>query len=149
MEKEWVVLRVSPEPVVLRFCLFNLTNAKNNKCFYEAWTARASLAGFEAMFADEANWSPRRNQRALLNLTPAHPTDPQAEVLAFDPVPPDAIMSVNFKDLPTKRAWGDAHPELLEKWAPKFLVERNLFKPRPDYEAWSKDVDAQTEQGAP
>lgn len=91
-EDDWVVLVISPHVLWSSHCAFSRHNAADSRISTLPLTELASVAAFDAMFAPLDGCASRREQR----LKDYDPTDPQAEVLMFDPIRPSSIIGLVF-----------------------------------------------------
>ena len=126
----WVVLAISTEILIAHPCLFFPTNAANRRFQddgHEAFSARMGLTGLNSMFPDDPPGM--REARGLPDKTT---TDPQAEILVFDRVPPEQIGAISLMR-------SDANTEaLINRQMPtlRLNVGGKLFDPRADYKFW-------------
>lgn len=126
----WVVLAISAETLSTHPCLFFPTNAANRRFQddgQEAFSTRMGLTGLNSMFPDDPPGV--REARGLPEKTT---TDPQAEILVFDRVPPEQIGAISLmrSDITTEA--------LIRRQLPtvKLNVGGKLFDPRSDYKFW-------------
>lgn len=127
----WVVLVLDPAILWELDCGFVEVNAASAGVSARTEAELKSADALNAMFAD----APLRTR---LRLPTFHPTDPQAEVLVFQTVPPRFIreIHVNFKiDFKVVEA-GDGRLIPIKE-------NHDLFKARHDYEYWRNPVEFQ------
>ena len=87
---QWAVIFLDAYKVLRNFdCAFHATNAANNSMRFRPIEERKTLDAFESMFYDNEV----RKARGLEN---NEPTDPQAEILCFDPIPPEFFKDIAF-----------------------------------------------------
>ena len=70
-------------------CAFQRTNAASNKVRHVPIESRKTFESFDDMFYDE-------NTRRARNLRDNETTDPQAEILCFDGIPPEFIKDIKY-----------------------------------------------------
>ena len=86
----WAVIFLNANKVLRNCdCAFNYTNAANNAVTRKPIESRKNLAAFESMFYDART-------RKARGLKDNESTDPQAEILCFDPIPPDFLEDIVF-----------------------------------------------------
>lgn len=90
MPTKWAVIFLDAYKVLENCdCAFYHTNAANNAVRYTSIEMRKTLEAFESMFYDD-------NVREIRGLEDNEPTDPQAEILCFDPIPPQFFEDIIF-----------------------------------------------------
>ena len=97
----WVVLEIAAKTLWTRPCAFCDRNAADRRVTARGLHDLGDVEAFRAMFASDSGVPSRQTQ----GLTAADPTDPQAEVLVFDVIPPDDIDGVVFADEASARAY--------------------------------------------
>ena len=70
-------------------CAFQYTNAANHAIRSASIESRKTLAAFDGMFYND-------NLRESRDLEDNEPTDPQAEILCFDTIPPKYFKEIVF-----------------------------------------------------
>ncbi|MBR1702529.1 MAG: DUF4433 domain-containing protein [Lachnospiraceae bacterium] len=125
---EWVVLLLDAEKVLKLNCAFCYTNAANAAISSLPLEERMSLSAFEAMFAEKQEGYTRRDMELAAN----EPTDPQAEILVFDPIPVTAIIGAMFKDCFAM----NKYMQLLQNTGIDFKVDKEYYYARHDYKYW-------------
>lgn len=135
-QDRWVVLALQPSVLWEKDCAFFKTNAANNCCRLLDVNTRKNVSSFSELF-EEQNKEFRNsdgeehseNVRSYFELPPRYTTDPQAEVLCFDPISIHYIMSITFKtEADMKSIEVPAHISC--------RVDDFPFLPRKDYVAW-------------
>ncbi len=87
---EWAVILLDACQVLQNCdCAFQSTNAANNAMRRIPIAERKNLAAFDGMFYDD-------NLRKVRGLKDNEPTDPQAEILCFDTIPPKFFKGIVF-----------------------------------------------------
>lgn len=130
----WVVLSLSTETLITHPCLFFPSNAANRRFQddgHEEFSIRMGLTGLNSMFPDDPPGV--REARGLPDKTT---TDPQAEILVFDRVPPEQIGAISLMH-------SDANTEaLIRRQMPtvRLNVGGKLFVPRADYKFWQANA---------
>jgi ssDNA thymidine ADP-ribosyltransferase, DarT len=130
----WVVLAISTEALLTHPCLFFPTNAAS-RCFqdegHEAFSTRMGITGLNSMFPDDPPGV--REARGLPDKTT---TDPQAEILVFDRVPPEQIGAISLM-----RSDGSTEA-LIRRQMPtlRLNVGGKLFNRRADYKFWQANA---------
>lgn len=88
-------------------CAFFKTNAANNCCRLIDVNTRKNVSSFSELFEDQTRdfinsngEECSENVRSYFNLPSRYPTDPQAEVLCFDPIDIRYIMRIFFSQRP-------------------------------------------------
>src|SRR5579871_632070 len=102
-QSEWVVLLIKAEVLWELDCAFCFENAASKNVTVIPIEQRKSVNAFRQMFGDIGTTC-----RAQLNIPNNYPTHPQAEVLAFDPIPPRYINSIHFYSLTLCNQWANA-----------------------------------------
>ena len=101
----WTVLLLSPSLLWETDCAFCQQNAATINMRNTTLSFRKTPDALRQMFADFGEV-----RRASLGIPDSFPTDPQAEVLAFDAISPNYIREVHFyKDL-ASQVWQEANP---------------------------------------
>lgn len=142
-KEAWVVIEFDVRLLFEHLCLFHTTNAANRDERVKLLFQRATPDAFAAMFLEEVSGSSGARRRRSPLLQPRHPTDPQAEVLAYGRIGPEWIKTVFFRDGPSMLAWRGAHPGL-QSWYSHLVVEPIYFTPRADWRQWQAERDPQT-----
>ena len=117
--EEWVVIELKREVLWELDCKFFVENAAKKD---------ARNVSLEKLFQDFN--SIHRND---LSIPDGYPTNPQAEVLVFSPIPPKYFLNVYFCNPHSLSTWvndhGNGHKDL-------FVVKPGYFSWRCDYEFW-------------
>lgn len=129
----WVIIELSPTVLLNHRCAFFPRNASEYCYRHQDPTRFQTAKALEEMFTEVDPIS--GNTRAALGLKPWEPTNPQAEVLCFEPIPVYMIKTVYFETeqrlLGFIDRYGDAHLFELE-------VDKTFFAPRHDWRSWSR-----------
>jgi hypothetical protein len=115
LECDWVVLEIRPDILWTHNCTFYPTNAASSEMTDLDDDDVCGLAGLEALFVKENRRDALREQE---------PTDVQAEVLVFDPIPLSMIRSVVFPSEDCLRKYASVVPNGLSR------VDASLFSYR-------------------
>jgi hypothetical protein len=86
------------------------------------------VAALRELFADYHGVS-----RSKTGVPDHYTTNPQAEVLVFEPIPTRYIKAVHFSDGAAIKPWKKGYDEAF--WC-KFIVNQQYFRARSDYEFW-------------
>jgi len=127
---EWVVLRLAVSMLWKLDCAFCTENAASRAVTSVPISQRRAASALEAMFAD--NQSIRR---ADLGIPCCYPTNPQAEVLAFETVRPEFIEEVYFEHRKAPQTWAGAREGALA--TPTLTADEYHFRGRQDWLSWS------------
>ena len=124
----WTVLLLDAEVLWELDCAFFHKNAAASAMTSISLDEHKEFNALEAMFLN----APEK-RRALDN---NEPTDPQAEILVFSPIPQNHIREVHFWDGSILRQWlSDHHPSFDER----LDENQKFFRPRHDWEIWKSD----------
>lgn len=123
---QWVVFAVKTEVLWTRDCAFCTTNAANASVKSVPIEQRKGVKAFESLFLPVAGKPSRQD----LKLPDAYPTDPQAEVLVFDTIPPSDIVGVVVPTYEKKLELKPLYP------AHKVVYDTAHYSPRLDYPHW-------------
>lgn len=129
----WVVIVLKPEILWELNCAFCLENAASNNVRFVPITERKQFSAFESMFTDYSEI-----EREKLNIPINYPTHPQAEVLAFDPIPVSyfkAVQFPSFKSLEKWKAIQENHSMI------SFVYNVQYFQPRSDWPHWKNKTN--------
>ena len=121
----WIIVVVSPAVLWELDCAFCVANAASNGVTAIAIAQRRGLAAMQAMYAD---WPTK--VRAELNIPNSYPTNPQAEVLVLQNIPPSYIMGLYVLNEAARQAVNARCPSL------DVRVDAGKFRWRRDYEHW-------------
>lgn len=124
-ETQWVVIALSPRVLDELQCAFCATNAAAARVSSIPLEDRMGLRAFQEMYADQNGRS-----RAQLGITDDLPTDPQAEVLVLQNIPPHYFFGVSVQNATIKAEIERDHPGL------DVRVHEHMFLPRSDYGHW-------------
>lgn len=125
----WAVIALSTSVLWEHECAFCKHNAADSRVFRVAVEKLKAASAFKSMFdeddryklfaefhGEDSNLETRENNR----LKSFDPTDPQAEVLVFDVIPPDKIIGVAFEN-------GRLLNEFREKYPYVKAVNKNYY----------------------
>lgn len=127
-QKRWAVIVIDSEEVISLDCAYCYTNAANSRITDIPLDKLMTVQAFDAMFEEVDNQASRQRMR----LSDSEPTDPQAEILVFDEIPPEAINYIFFDDYYTMQQY----KPLLDKTHILCSCDRGPFLPRRDYSFW-------------
>jgi cold shock CspA family protein len=126
---EWVVLLLDASILWEMDCAFCYENAASNSVRHLPLEERKRFGALEDMFSDLS--TPRQQ----LNIPDWFPTNPQAEVLAFNPIPLSYFRSVCFQTMDSLIRWRNQHAR--SNRIPT-VVEEAYFSPRKDWSFWKQ-----------
>lgn len=126
--KRWAVLIIDSKTIISLDCAYCYTNAANARITEMPLKQLMTVEAFEDMFAEISGQASRER----LRLSDNEPTDPQAEILVFDDIPPEAINYIIFDDYYTMQQY----KPLLEQMNIHYACDRGPFLPRRDYSFW-------------
>ena len=118
---EYCIIGINAEKVLQLNCAFFPTNAASSTCRNLKWTDMSTENALEALFTD------RNRDKTIPDF---YSTDPQAEVMVKDRIPPDYIEWIAFEH---------RIPDDYKKLNDLFVVEPEYFSYRMDYERWKSD----------
>lgn len=127
-QKEWVILTLEPYILWEFDCAFFEGNAASNSSKNIALLRRREYSSLVQMFMDY-----RPNARQDLMIPEHYTTNPQAEVLVLEPIPPSYIGEIHFCDKAVMESWLDEHGK---SYSQRFLVRHEYFTPRVDWRKW-------------
>lgn len=127
--QEWVVLLIDAAILWELDCAFCQNNAASSSMINKPLVDKKKVSEFRKMF-DDFN----QIYREQLNIPKNFPTNPQAEVLVFEPIAPRYIKEVHFYDKEARQKW---HGENLGAYQMKLVVNQQFFRPRQDHLKWS------------
>ena len=93
---KWVVIRMKPEVLWTKDCVFCVTNAANRSVAQlnmEHLDNRKTRSAFEEMYKDKVD----QYYRKSMLIPDWYPTDPQAEILVLDPIGSDLLTEVVYE----------------------------------------------------
>lgn len=126
-EIRWVVLAINAKKVLELDCAFNRTNAANSCMSSIPIKERMTVQAFEDMFYERNDYS-----RQKMRLEDFETTDPQAEILVFDRIPPSYIEFIHFQSIRDYRAF----EQLLLQKGIYGGTSSSFFSCRRDYDYW-------------
>ncbi|WP_261134876.1 DUF4433 domain-containing protein [Bacillus sp. Marseille-Q3570] len=124
---DWVVLGIKKEVLWKKDCAFCKENAASSNVLGIPLELRKGVGAFNGLY-DEY---PGKPSRSTLDIDPALPTHPQAEILVFDVIEPENIWGVAFENLYEKNKYSSLLPSNIN-----CEVVGRLFSYRKDYEYW-------------
>ncbi|MCK0512798.1 DUF4433 domain-containing protein [Aromatoleum buckelii] len=130
---DWVVLRVKPQVLWEKNCVFCVENAATRAVAQTPLQQRIGLDALQRLFSDIDTAPPRSE----LRIPDFYPTHPQAEVLIMDKIEPDMILDVlvdqkeRIRD--HKRLSKIVHDCVGGK---EFCYDKSYFDARMDYVYW-------------
>lgn len=127
----WACLLIDAAVLWNLDCAFCQTNAASILMKKIPLNERKKVDAFLKMF-DDFN----QIKREQLKIPQNYPTDPQAEVLVFEPIEPKYITSVHFDYKDTYQRWVDANGLDYQQ---QIVLNGKYFKPRNDYKNWIGD----------
>lgn len=122
-DTRWAVLFLPAEEVLNYDCVFCKTNAANNEISTIPVCQRKGLSAFQEMFYERQDIT-----RKKLGLPDCYTTDPQAEILVCNNIPPNLIQSISVENV--------TDLELINNKYININVNVTFFGPRFDYEWW-------------
>jgi hypothetical protein len=123
---QWAILAINPSVLWTKDCAFCVENAASGSVTSIPIGARKTLAAFEKMFND----IPGKPTREALKISDGTPTNPQAEVLVFDPIDPELIVGIAFNRANLVEMYKAEAGGRVVKLIP------GLFGPRVDFSHW-------------
>jgi hypothetical protein len=126
---KWVVLTLSAKILWELDCAFCPRNAATYEMTHITLAERKSCDSFVRMFGNVGD-----KPRQQLCVLPSYTTDPQAEVLVMETIPPSMIKSVCFSCQQNLDAWCNKYGGVPRNYV--FQVKPYLFAPRVDYDHW-------------
>jgi ssDNA thymidine ADP-ribosyltransferase, DarT len=124
----WAVVGIRPSVLWEKDCAFCKENAASANVSGIPIEDRRGLAAFSGIFDDFGD-----KKRADLKIPDSYPTNPQAEVLVFDPIGTENILGVAFEQDETVATYS-------QRYGARFRFARfpSLFRARGDYAAWKR-----------
>jgi len=126
--RKWVVLSVLPDVLATHRCAFFQQNAASTEYREVLSVYFEAPQKLEVMFAENVDGVARSGLGLQANQT----TDPQAEVLIFDPIPPVMIQRVMVCDRQSREL------VIAQDLPVEVVVCPEVFRQRPDWKAWQK-----------
>jgi hypothetical protein len=123
----WAVLKISADVLWECKCAFYYTNAANKEFRGTDLDKFQTLEAFEGMFASEIKDVARDP-----SIPDCWTTDPQAEVLVFEPIPAERVLAVCVETGEDKQTLARLCPGARIEVCPE------LFRPRGDWERWKQ-----------
>jgi hypothetical protein len=124
---EWAVLLIKPEVLWTKICVFCRENAAKNAVTCIPFEQRMGVAAIASMYEPFGE-----RTREELGISDVAPTNPQAELLCFEPIELELIFGAAFQVRGHAEAYKISHPQF------QFFFQPLLFKPRKDFAHWRK-----------
>lgn len=132
-KEDWAVLRLKPELIEKKRCVFSPANAARRELANSPLESRMTPEALNGMFADHDGMP----ARSILNIPDHFPTNPQAEILVLDPIEPSYIADVIIDAKERVRNYGAILALAKEQnGSPQFLHGKPLFDARLDFAHW-------------
>ena len=125
---QWCVILLDALEILKLDCAFCYTNAASACITDIPIENRKSFDAFEQMFANELFG----NKREVTKVEEYETTDPQAEVLVFEPIPVSAIKYIVFDSYDIM----NQYKPIISEHSISCAVDRGHYAPRRDYEYW-------------
>ena len=123
---DWVVLKLDSRVLCDFECAYCWTNAADRSIAYRPIEERMGMSAFLELFEDRKGYP----MRSELGIPESYPTNPQAEVLIFNTIPPSYIIAACFENrTDTNNYWNDIAPDMIR-------IDERLFRPRRDWNEW-------------
>ena len=126
---KWIVISFDPRILWKKDCAFCVENAASNAVACMPLESRKTPESFLGLFKDHDNYP----TRADLSIPEYYPTNPQAEILIFEPVERIYIKAIYFQ---TRNAGLDAKNKYGHFGKIRFASSIKAFGPRIDYPHW-------------
>jgi hypothetical protein len=138
-DHEWCVIGISVSVLWRSNCLYCECNASTAGAVELARSRGCTEQAFESLFADPVATKPfRRTARRSLCISDEYPSNPQAEVLVFEPIPPSSIEEIVVRDVRTQLALNDELQHAGHQgFGRRVKVNESVFAPRSDYSYWT------------
>ena len=124
----WVVLILDSTKILYLDCAFCYTNAANINVSSIPLAERKTYNAFQTLFAEKQNHATRQEMALSLD----EPTDPQAEILVFNPIPVSAIKMAYFNNVQVM----EQYSTLLDNADIPFACDSKYYYARHDYPFW-------------
>lgn len=139
---EWALCGIRPEVLWSRCCAFYPENAASGRSKQTKVHQARSATALESMFGETAQASLGVVTREQLRLRPSHPTNPQAEVLVFETIPPEEISFLAVESVSMGAKLKVACGSLLKEHL--YRLEADYFRRRVDWKYWWRPESAVT-----
>ncbi|WP_285400058.1 DarT ssDNA thymidine ADP-ribosyltransferase family protein [Lysinibacillus sp. fls2-241-R2A-57] len=130
--KDMAIIFLDPSILWTLDCAFFYTNAANGLFNHISLQTLKTYPAWQTLFDSNV----RGIDRSSLNIPKEFTTDPQAEVLCFNPIPTDKIKYILFDNPSTFQKIGRKLPNINDKYYHE--TEPFYFAPRSDYQSWKK-----------
>ncbi|KKO61049.1 hypothetical protein VM94_04819 [Janthinobacterium sp. KBS0711] len=124
-DTQWVVLAIKPNVLWEKDCAFCRQNAAKAEVTNIPLNMRKTLPALHAMFDDFPGVP-----RASLAVPENYPTHPQAEILVFEPIPPQDIVAIIFNDQAVQRQYKAMNLQQ------QIVYNTTYFSARRDFDKW-------------
>lgn len=140
---DWVIISLDPCILWELDCAFCKGNAASNAVRHIHLEDRKTLNALRNMYVDYKDI-----ERRDLNIPDNYPTNPQAEVLVFDPIPIKYIKAVNFFNYEVAYRWTSKNQLLHSSLHLNYTYDKrdancsyryNYFSPRSDHLKWKSN----------
>ena len=128
-QAEWVILLLASSVLWELDCAFCEDNAATRKVRWTPLAERKQASALAQMFTDCD-----QVRRQDLQIPDNYPTNPQAEVLVFDPISPSYVNTVHFWSKAALQQWIENNENVDLRI---LRVNRQYFQPRKDWAIWS------------
>ena len=125
-QNEWVLLLLCPSLLWENECLFFPYNAAKRELKERPSTSFNNVAAFRDMFDQNIQGNTRSNQ-----IHCSYTTSPQAEVMVPRHVPVSKILEIHFYN-----SLSPPNRQLLESNNFRYVISRDYFRPRSDFQLW-------------
>ena len=129
-KQEWIVLSLSPKILWEKDCAFCYTNAASSEIKCIPLSNRKGPEAFIKLFQDFDQYP---TKRSVLKIDNSLPTNPQAEVLVFEPIGIEYFQGILFDTFSAMNRY--KKDPTIENKIPCVLC-KNAFGPRKDYYYW-------------
>lgn len=129
IKEDWAVLLLDTSILWEMDCAFCQENAASNNERFRKIEDRKTLDALLSLFSEN-----HRYTRAQMRTPSEYPTNPQAEVLVFNPIPPQYIKEIHFKDPRKLNLWN----RRIQRNNNRFILVSNefFFGNRCDHKFW-------------
>lgn len=122
--ESWCIATTSKSLIWERSCIFYPVNAAKDNGAY----GQKGISGFKAMYAEKSG-----DIKRSTSINVSHTTNPQAEILIPDSIPPRMISTIYFQTDIDLEYFG----EMVKIAGKNIQTREELFLPRADYRQWS------------
>jgi len=129
----WIVLSLFPNILWEKDCAFCHKNAASKEVTCISLQERKKPEAFLKLFEDYED-SPKRTE---LKIPMSYPTNPQAEILIFDPIEIEYIKGISFQN---QKLTSEAKNKY-KKYRINCIYHPGAFYPRSDYKHWQNQTE--------